>query len=75
MFIIPYVELSKGNLSAVDVGKSVSRVGGKTQLRAYRAVAGDLRLSRIDWVQSFLAPTKERPGPYCRRFLKMRDNR
>ena len=35
----------KGNLPAVDVGKSVSRVGGKTQLRAYRSVAGDLRLS------------------------------
>jgi len=35
----------KGNLPAVDVGKSVSRVGGKTQLSAYRAVAGDLRLS------------------------------
>jgi F-type H+-transporting ATPase subunit alpha len=28
----------------VDVGKSVSRVGGKAQLPAYRAVAGDLRL-------------------------------
>ena len=27
------------------MGKSVSRVGGKTQLPAYRAVAGDLRLS------------------------------
>jgi F-type H+-transporting ATPase subunit alpha len=36
---------SKGNLPAVDVGKSVSRVGGKTQLSAYREVAGDLRLS------------------------------
>jgi F-type H+-transporting ATPase subunit alpha len=35
----------KGVLPAVDVGKSVSRVGGKTQLAAYRAVAGDLRLS------------------------------
>jgi len=35
----------KGNLPAVDVGKSVSRVGGKTQLAAYRRVAGDLRLS------------------------------
>jgi F-type H+-transporting ATPase subunit alpha len=35
----------KGVLPAVDVGKSVSRVGGKTQLPAYRAVAGDLRLS------------------------------
>ena len=35
----------KALLPAVDVGKSVSRVGGKTQLKAYRAVAGDLRLS------------------------------
>lgn len=35
----------KSILPAVDVGKSVSRVGGKTQLPAYRAVAGDLRLS------------------------------
>jgi F-type H+-transporting ATPase subunit alpha len=35
----------KGILPAVDVGKSVSRVGGKTQLSAYRAVAGDLRLT------------------------------
>jgi F-type H+-transporting ATPase subunit alpha len=35
----------KGLLPAVDVGKSVSRVGGKTQLAAYRAVAGDLRLT------------------------------
>ncbi|MEB3882639.1 alternate F1F0 ATPase, F1 subunit alpha [Lyngbya sp. CCY1209] len=32
-------------LPAVDVGKSVSRVGGKTQLSAYRDIAGDLRLS------------------------------
>jgi F-type H+-transporting ATPase subunit alpha len=35
----------KGILPAVDVGKSVSRVGGKTQFASYRAVAGDLRLS------------------------------
>jgi F-type H+-transporting ATPase subunit alpha len=35
----------KGILPAVDVGMSVSRVGGKTQLPAYRAVTGDLRLS------------------------------
>jgi F-type H+-transporting ATPase subunit alpha len=35
----------KGILPAVDVGKSVSRVGGKTQYPAFRAVAGDLRLS------------------------------
>ncbi|HSJ54469.1 MAG TPA: alternate F1F0 ATPase, F1 subunit alpha [Anaerolineae bacterium] len=35
----------RGLLPAVDIGDSVSRVGGKTQLAAYRAVAGDLRLS------------------------------
>ena len=35
----------KGIFPAVDVGKSVSRVGGKAQLPAYRAVSGDLRLS------------------------------
>jgi F-type H+-transporting ATPase subunit alpha len=32
-------------LPAVDVGKSVSRVGGKTQLPAYSDIAGNLRLS------------------------------
>jgi F-type H+-transporting ATPase subunit alpha len=35
----------KGMLPAVDVGRSVSRVGGKAQLAAYRSVAGELRLS------------------------------
>lgn len=35
----------KALLPAVDVGESVSRVGGKAQLPAYRAVAGDLRLA------------------------------
>lgn len=35
----------QGVLPAVDVGRSVSRVGGKAQLAAYRAVAGHLRLS------------------------------
>ena len=34
-----------GALPAVDVGKSVSRVGGKAQHAAYRAVAGDLKLA------------------------------
>jgi F-type H+-transporting ATPase subunit alpha len=34
-----------GVLPAIDVGKSVSRVGGKAQRAAYRAVAGDLKLS------------------------------
>lgn len=35
----------KGQLPAVDIGKSVSRVGGRAQLPAYRAVAGLLKLS------------------------------
>ncbi len=35
----------KGVLPAVDVGKSVSRVGGKAQLPAYREVTGNLKLS------------------------------
>ena len=34
-----------GVLPAVDVAKSVSRVGGKAQHAAYRAVAGDLKLA------------------------------
>jgi F-type H+-transporting ATPase subunit alpha len=45
----------KGLLPAIDVGKSVSRVGGKTQLPAYRAVAGDLRLaySQFEELETF----------------------
>jgi F-type H+/Na+-transporting ATPase subunit alpha len=45
----------KGHLPAIDVGKSVSRVGGKTQLPAYRLVAGDLRLSysQFEELESF----------------------
>lgn len=35
----------RGQLPAVDVGLSVSRVGGKAQLPAYRAVAGGVRLA------------------------------
>ncbi|MEO8268210.1 MAG: alternate F1F0 ATPase, F1 subunit alpha [Aureliella sp.] len=34
-----------GVLPAVDVGRSVSRVGGKAQRSVYRAVAGDLKLA------------------------------
>jgi F-type H+-transporting ATPase subunit alpha len=44
IYLTPHL-FQKGILPAVDVGKSVSRVGGKTQLVAYRAVAGDLRLA------------------------------
>jgi F-type H+-transporting ATPase subunit alpha len=44
-----------GVLPAVDVGKSVSRVGGKAQRAAYRAVAGDLKLaySQFEELESF----------------------
>jgi F-type H+-transporting ATPase subunit alpha len=35
----------KGLLPPIDIGRSVSRVGGKTQYPAYRRVAGDLRLA------------------------------
>ncbi len=34
-----------GVLPAIDIGKSVSRVGGKAQWAPYRAVAGDLKLA------------------------------
>jgi F-type H+-transporting ATPase subunit alpha len=34
-----------GVMPAVDVGKSVSRVGGKAQRAAYRVAAGDLKLA------------------------------
>jgi F-type H+-transporting ATPase subunit alpha len=46
---------SKGILPAVEVGKSVSRVGGKTQLAAYRNVSGDLRLaySQFEELEAF----------------------
>jgi F-type H+-transporting ATPase subunit alpha len=44
-----------GVLPAVDVGKSVSRVGGKAQRAAYRAVAGDLKLAyaQFEELESF----------------------
>ncbi len=40
-----------GVLPAVDVGKSVSRVGGKAQWAAYRAVAGDLKLAYAQFTE------------------------
>jgi len=44
-----------GVLPAIDVGKSVSRVGGAAQLAAYRAVAGDLKLaySQFEELETF----------------------
>ena len=44
-----------GALPAVDVGMSVSRVGGKAQHAAYRAVSGDLKLAyaQFEELESF----------------------
>lgn len=44
-----------GILPAVDVAKSVSRVGGKAQLASYRQVAGSLKLtySQFEELESF----------------------
>jgi F-type H+/Na+-transporting ATPase subunit alpha len=44
-----------GVLPAVDVGKSVSRVGGAAQLAAFRSVAGDLKLaySQFEELETF----------------------
>jgi F-type H+/Na+-transporting ATPase subunit alpha len=44
-----------GTLPAVDVAKSVSRVGGKAQLAAYHAIAGSLKLaySQFEELESF----------------------
>jgi F-type H+-transporting ATPase subunit alpha len=44
IYLSPHL-FQQGILPAIDVGKSVSRVGGKAQLAAYRTVAGDLKLS------------------------------
>ncbi len=45
----------EGIMPAIDVGKSVSRVGGKAQLPAYGNVSGDLRLaySQFEELESF----------------------
>jgi F-type H+-transporting ATPase subunit alpha len=44
-----------GALPAVDVAKSVSRVGGKAQLAAYHAIAGNLKLaySQFEELETF----------------------
>jgi F-type H+-transporting ATPase subunit alpha len=49
------VMFRKGQLPAIDVGNSVSRVGGKTQYPALREVAGDLRLaySQFEELETF----------------------
>ena len=44
-----------GILPAVDVGKSVSRVGGKAQLTVYRSITGNLKLaySQFEELETF----------------------
>ncbi len=44
-----------GILPAIDVGKSVSRVGGKAQLPAYRSITGNLKLdySQFEELETF----------------------
>jgi F-type H+-transporting ATPase subunit alpha len=45
----------KGNMPAVKIGDSVSRVGGKTQLPSYRKVTSDLKLtySQFEELEAF----------------------
>ncbi|MEL7500199.1 MAG: F0F1 ATP synthase subunit alpha [Planctomycetota bacterium] len=75
----------KGILPAVDVGRSVSRVGGKAQLAAYRSVTGPLRLAyaqfeeleRFSRFSSQLDETtrqKLRRGQRVRQLLKQAGN-
>lgn len=45
----------KGQLPAIDLGRSVSRVGGRAQLPVYRAIAGPLKLfhSQFEELETF----------------------
>ncbi len=45
----------KGNLPAVQIGVSVSRIGGKTQIPSYRGITSDLKLtySQFEELESF----------------------
>ncbi|PWJ09790.1 alternate F1F0 ATPase, F1 subunit alpha [Jannaschia seohaensis] len=45
----------RGHLPAIDIGLSVSRVGGKAQLPAFRSIAGRLRLtySQFEELETF----------------------
>jgi F-type H+/Na+-transporting ATPase subunit alpha len=47
--------VQKGQFPAIDLGKSVSRVGGKAQSPAFREVAGNVRitLSQFEELESF----------------------
>jgi F-type H+-transporting ATPase subunit alpha len=64
----------KGMLPAVDVGRSVSRVGGKAQLPAYRSVAGELRLSYAQYeeLETFARFGTRLDPETCRRLTRGR---
>jgi F-type H+-transporting ATPase subunit alpha len=54
VYLSPQLQ-QKGLLPAIDVGRSVSRVGGRAQLPAYQKVASDLRLtySQFEELEAF----------------------
>ena len=61
----------KGHLPAIDIGRSVSRVGGKAQRPAYRAVAGELRLAHAQFEElEAFARFGTRLDPQTRRQLE-----
>jgi len=61
----------KAQLPAVEVARSVSRVGGKTQLPAYRAVTGPLRLSYAQFEElEIFARFGTRLDPQTRRTIE-----
>jgi|GEM_PF-4381521 len=66
-----------GVLPAVDVGKSVSRVGGTAQLAAFRAVAGDLKLAyaQFEELETFARQCRSRAWPTKRPSARPRPGR
>ncbi|MCB2019141.1 MAG: F0F1 ATP synthase subunit alpha, partial [Hydrogenophaga sp.] len=55
---------AEGHKPAVDVGTSVSRVGGKTQVRALRDAVGHMRLSYAQFLElELFTRFGERPEP------------
>ncbi len=58
---------AEGQKPAVDVGTSVSRVGGKTQAKALRAATGTMRLSYAQFLElEMFTRFGERPEPRVR---------
>lgn len=62
---------AEGQKPAVDVGTSVSRVGGKTQVKALRAATGRMRLSYAQFLElEMFTRFGERPEPRVRAQLE-----